>query len=458
MTTAEGAIGQAEGGANHNRRRSPGGGLARLAAALTVMASASASTVVSAQPAAATTAANADKVGVYAAGSLRDLMGLLEKGFAEEQRGKRQVGFEFLYGPSGKLRERIEAGETPQLFASASPAHTGKLVESGKLRSSSLFASNSLCALSRDDLRIGDDNFVATLLDPALKLGTSTPGADPSGDYTWDMFRKIGTARAGAFEALDRKALKLTGAEVGNQTNTESAYARLLLDRKADVFITYCTNARSAQVAVPSLRSARVPAAFDVAASYAIGIAPGASDSAREFLRYVLSQRAQVAMASLGFSPPPQRCDRVDEPLKAAYAAWTKEARAVASSAATAATAIGTGEKLNAGLHAGNTLAFGKRPQGAAADRFGGALSFTPAVSGHVEVFLDRRGWIDIVRARDQKPLESLRADRWLGCAGVGKNLGFMVEKGERYELRLSEIEVPRVDVLLMPIAPRNGP
>lgn len=45
-----------------------------------------------------------------------------------------------------------------------------------------------------------------------LTLGTSTPKADPSGDYAWEVFRKADAIRPGAFATLSNKALQLTGA------------------------------------------------------------------------------------------------------------------------------------------------------------------------------------------------------------------------------------------------------
>ena len=53
---------------------------------------------------------------------------------------------------------------------------------------------------------------VDTILDPVIKLGTSTTKADPSGDYAWIMFERIERqGRSGAFQALGAKALQLTG-------------------------------------------------------------------------------------------------------------------------------------------------------------------------------------------------------------------------------------------------------
>jgi molybdate transport system substrate-binding protein len=50
------------------------------------------------------------------------------------------------------------------------------------------------------------------MLNPEIRLGTSTPKADPSGDSAWDVFRKAERLEPGALAAQHGKALKLTGA------------------------------------------------------------------------------------------------------------------------------------------------------------------------------------------------------------------------------------------------------
>lgn len=403
-------------------------------------------------------------INVYAAGSLREVMKALERSYADERKGASPSGsppsLKFLFGPSGKLRERIEAGERADVFASASPTHTERLVAAGKLRSSTVFANNSLCVMARPGFVMNEQNIIDSMLASDVVLGTSTPGADPAGDYTWDMFKKIELARPGAFAALDKKARKLTGAEV-NQADTVAPYTRILMDKRADVFVTYCTNARSAQREEPTITSVKVPTQFDVATAYGIGLAVDAPESAREFLRYILSQRAQKVITEFGFSAPALKCDKVEAPLKAAHAAWTGvETSVIASSGASDANkvpVVATGKRLAMTLQSGETLNFTQRAQGKGSRVFGGAVEFTAITAGHVEVFVDQRAWIDVVQLHDQVAAKSLRADRWLSCAGVGKNLGFNVIAGERYELRLSEIDNARAAVLIMPMQPDSS-
>ena len=49
------------------------------------------------------------------------------------------------------------------------------------------------------------------MLDPGLKLATSTPGADPGGDYVWAVFARADAVHPGAKATLEAKALKSVG-------------------------------------------------------------------------------------------------------------------------------------------------------------------------------------------------------------------------------------------------------
>ncbi len=385
---------------------------------------------------------------VFAAGSLRSVMQALAADYSKE------APFEprFTFGPSGKLRERIEGGTTPALFASASPEHTAALVKSGKLRSQTLFARNSLCVAARPGLAITTETVVQRLLDPAISVGTSTPGADPSGDYTWEMFKKIDRLqRPGAFDTLDEKAKKLTGAEV-NTRDTRPAYARILGDRQADVFVTYCTNAAEAAKEIPGITFARVPSEIDVASDYSIGIAPDAPEAARLFMRYVMGPKGQALLSTFGFGRVPQQCDDIPEIVRPAYLQWSAPATRLAMiGAARAAEPIAVGTRTNATLVPSAQIAFAVRDEGKRVG-FGGSATFSVQAAGQYEVFSTQRGWIDIAVADSGELLASVRSDRWLGCAGVNKNLGFMLKPGVRYQLQLSEMVREDVGVLIAPV------
>ena len=204
------------------------------------------------------------------------------------------------YGPSGKLREEIEKGGMPAVFASAAPQHTEALVKAGKLRASAVFTRNSLCLMAAPGIALSQEALIEMLLDPGLRLGTSTPGADPAGDYTWELFRNIDRARPGSYARLDAKALKLTGREVARDEK-DLPYARVFQEKRAELFITYCTNAVATSKAVPGLVWARFGTDVNVAGAYTIGATGAGGKAAEGFVSLVLSPEGQAILERYGF-------------------------------------------------------------------------------------------------------------------------------------------------------------
>ena len=101
------------------------------------------------------------------------------------------------YGPSGLLKDEIAGGAKAEVFASANMEHPQALASAKKSGPVVLFARNRLCALVRPGLAVDSADLLERMLDPAVKLGTSTPKADPSGDYAFEVFAKAEQAQAG---------------------------------------------------------------------------------------------------------------------------------------------------------------------------------------------------------------------------------------------------------------------
>jgi molybdate transport system substrate-binding protein len=74
-----------------------------------------------------------------------------------------------------------------------------------------LFARNSLCALARSNLGLNQDNLLDRLLDPTVRIATSTPGSDPLGTYSWEVFARADALKPGARATLEANAKKLVG-------------------------------------------------------------------------------------------------------------------------------------------------------------------------------------------------------------------------------------------------------
>jgi ABC-type molybdate transport system substrate-binding protein len=242
-----------------------------------------------------------DALEVFAAGSLREV--LTEIAAQSQAHGGAKVNLTF--GASGLLRERIEQGAPAQVFASADTNHPERLARSTDWKKPVVFVRNALCLLTQPEVAIEPAGMLDTLLKPQIRLGTSTPVADPSGDYAWALFRKAETVRPGAFALLDAKALKLTGgADSPKPPAGRGTYAWVMDERQADVFLTYCTNAVASQREVPRLKVFQIPVELQVGAAYGLTVRSGAGESAQKFADYLLSPHAQTIFERFGFGKP----------------------------------------------------------------------------------------------------------------------------------------------------------
>jgi len=243
----------------------------------------------------------AEPVQLYAAGSLRSALTEVATAF-ETQTG---IKVRAKFGPSGTLKDEIAAGARADVFASANMEHPQALASARKSGPVVLFARNRLCALARPGVAIETATLLDRMLDPAVKLGTSMPRADPSGDYAWEVFRKADKLRPGAFALLERKALKLDGGpDATTAPPGRTVYGMLIAEGKADLFLTYCTNAMEAKKDVGGAQIVTLPDELAVGADYGLTVIADAPSDAYRFAMSILSADGQQILARYGFSAP----------------------------------------------------------------------------------------------------------------------------------------------------------
>lgn len=241
----------------------------------------------------------ADTVLLHAAGSLRSALTDVSAAF-EQSSGIRVVP---KWGPSGLLRDEIANGAKAEVFASANMEHPAALAKAGKCGPVALFARNTLCALARPGLEVTSANLLDRMLDRAIKLGTSTPKADPSGDYAFEVFRKADALKPGANDTLSKKVLQLTGGPNSPAPPVgKSLYGVLIADGQADIFLVYCTAAVVAQRENPGQQTVELPRELAVGADYGLTVIDGASDAAKRFAAFILSPEGQAILAKHGFA------------------------------------------------------------------------------------------------------------------------------------------------------------
>jgi molybdate transport system substrate-binding protein len=249
--------------------------------------------------AASVSVSRADPAHVYAAGSL---IAPLKRAIKAAGLDASQVA-DPVFGPSGGLRERIEKGEAADLFLSADMGHPRTLARSRPQTLVIPFARNTLCLLSHQSLGLTQTNALDKMLDPKVRLATSTPVSDPGGDYAFAVFKRAEAVQPGAEAALSQKALKLMGGPAAMAPIAgHSVVASIFLADKADVLVNYCSGQDEVKRDVADLVSLRLPPNIDVVATYGLAVLTDNPAAARLAL-FLLSDKGQSILADNGLVP-----------------------------------------------------------------------------------------------------------------------------------------------------------
>jgi len=251
----------------------------------------------------ASVAADNGVVRLHAAGSLRAAMTDIAKAYLDLY-GTR---VEAVFGGSGGLAERLAKGEGGDVFASADMGNPQMLSEAGKAGPTVLFAHNHLCAILRPGLKATPSSLLSTMLDPSVKIGTSTPKNDPGGDYAWAMFQRADLQRPGSRATLEAKALKIGNVpgSLAVPPGVNNAVVWLFKEKRADIFIAYCTGGHAAAEESPGITVIPLPPALAVEADYGLTVLSAANkEQAGQFALFILSPAGQKILAQHGFDAP----------------------------------------------------------------------------------------------------------------------------------------------------------
>jgi molybdate transport system substrate-binding protein len=238
---------------------------------------------------------------LHAAGSLRGALTDVAEAFAADS----GIKVEAKYGPSGTLRDEIAGGSRAQVFASANMEHPQSLVTAGRSAPVVLFARNRLCALVKPGLPVTSETLLETMLRDDVKLGTSTPKSDPSGDYAFAVFAKAESVKTGSRKVLEQKAQQLTGGPSSASGSVgRSVYGWHVAEGRADIFLTYCTGALVAQRENAGQQIVTLPEPLAVGADYGMTVMNDSSPAAYRFALFIVSAKGQQILAKHGFSAP----------------------------------------------------------------------------------------------------------------------------------------------------------
>lgn len=247
------------------------------------------------------------KLTVFAAGSLREALGAISDDFGVAH--KIQIRTEF--GPSGRMRERIERierGEQADLFASADIGHARTLVKQGRATVMAMFARNSICVLAPESLGLTEAAIVDKLLDRATRIGISTPKVDPLGDYTVELYHRISQEHAGAADGLMTRSTVIEVPSGGPQPRSGDSFADALQDRRVDLEILYCSGRDRFARLLSTATMIPVPPGLQVGPEYALAVLKDGDPLAAELALYILSPKGRPSWHNLDLplSPCPR--------------------------------------------------------------------------------------------------------------------------------------------------------
>ena len=201
-----------------------------------------------------------------------------------------------IFGPAGLLRQRIESGEPTDVFASADLQQPQRLAAMRTEVRVVPFARNRMCLATR---RIPDTAILDLMLEPATRLGVSTAGVDPGGDYARAVFARADRLRPDTASQLEAKALDVLGPGRMAPVAGRSAAASVFLANEADALLYYCSALHVAAKEVPGLFVQPLPAELEVGPIYALALLT-VDPRADRLAVFLLSEAGQALLVQHG--------------------------------------------------------------------------------------------------------------------------------------------------------------
>lgn len=236
---------------------------------------------------------------LYGAGSLRESMAEIADLFAAGHK----VPVKTQFGASGRMRERVEAGETVDVFTSADIGHPRKLVAEGRAATMAMFARNTLCLLV--PARMGglqSSGALGALLRDDVKIGASPPKIDPLGDYTVRLIEIADQLRPGARASIGKRTVILDNPP-GAPVAKSGDYVLDALDAgRVDLAVVYCSGRRRYAKLSTGVQMVAFPAELEVGPEYGLAVV-SRTPQAMQLALSILSPQGQAVLASYGFKP-----------------------------------------------------------------------------------------------------------------------------------------------------------
>lgn len=163
-------------------------------------------------------------------------------------------------GPAGLMTQAIREGMPADVFVSASPAGPAELQREDLFGPASIIAHNRMVLAVHPDLAATGSDPLVLLADPRWRIGMSTPGADPSGDYAAAFLDRLTATDPQRWRGLRDRCASLYGASLPDGAlPPRSPAVEALSEGRADMLIAYATTAARIAAAQPGARILPLP-------------------------------------------------------------------------------------------------------------------------------------------------------------------------------------------------------
>lgn len=226
---------------------------------------------------------------VFAAASLKNVFTEIKSKFEQAHPG---VTIKYNFAGSQALATQIINGAPVDVFASADQTNMQKVVTSGQISTSQVFAKNRLVVITPPN-NPGGITSLKDLSKKGIKLDIAAASV-PAGKYWLQVLDKLG--KSADYGAAYETSVK--GNVVSQEDNVESVVQKVGLG-EVDAGVVYKTDA----AANTKLNVIDIPDTYNVIAQYPIGTVSNAAHAsvAQQFVQYVLSAEGQAILQKYSF-------------------------------------------------------------------------------------------------------------------------------------------------------------